>query len=753
MNARGIAPSAVLALALTSACIAPACIDRPVVPIDARTDRVSITPLRVTKVDKVDLLIVVDNSSSMKDKQAELGRRIPELISALTTPSVDPKTGRTTSVADIHVGVITSSLGSYGTGVCSPARYGVRQDDGAHLLPRVNEAPGSGGFVVDGNGTPIRATCPAPQPGKPLTWAAEPGGDARFVGAAGALELQAATSCVVESAEQDGCGYEATWEAIYRFLVEPSPYLTAAASCTSSSQTSESCTGGIAQTGRDTALLAQRAAFLRDDSLLAVIVLSDENDFSLKPTADHYLPWSSSRGTMARALPGCTNVPDDLEPDDAAGHALLKTTYGCASCATDPSAPGCSAPWSPLTASVNGDIDGFNLRGFHQVQRYGRSFLWSRQRYVDAFTQTEIVGADGKLAPNPIFRGGRSQDLVVVAGIVGVPKHLVSGADGAPKSLDAAAWEKIVSPDLAKRDPHMIESIAPRTGIAKYQGDRSIDAVNGGDRDVPDGDDLQYACIAPRANGTSGGDACSGPTPSPLCEGTSQTYFKAFPGLRHLRILKELGASGFVASICSESYRPAIRGIVDKIKVAVVGQCIKSDLTADATGNVSCLIVEAMADSAVEGESRCEDIGPSYCTPGATPCRREGSDYPPISAEAAAAQLTLPIPAKGPDGITRPTATTAIAIDGNVYAKTIDGKKHLVCEMLQLAGDRVPAAETTACQHDPSYVPTNGGGWCYTQDPAVIGDHCAKNGSPGSVRFFGDAPKNGSDVFTLCLGG
>ena len=70
-----------------------------------------------------------------------------------------------------------------------------------------------------------------------------------------------------------------------------------------------------------------------------------------------------------------------------------------------------------------------------------------------------------------------------------------------------------------------------------------------------------------------GDRAATGPGPdcwpgvrSPLCEADGkQTFFKAFPGLRHLRIVRELGDNGVAASICSRSYAPTMVGIAAKI--------------------------------------------------------------------------------------------------------------------------------------------------------------------------------------------
>src|SRR5258708_15125097 len=97
-----------LSLALLVSCglAVPACTNRPVVPITPGADRVGFRKLHVAPIDKIDLLFVVDNSSSMSDKQSELAERIPALVAALTSPHVVGD-GRTRVVKDVHLGVIT----------------------------------------------------------------------------------------------------------------------------------------------------------------------------------------------------------------------------------------------------------------------------------------------------------------------------------------------------------------------------------------------------------------------------------------------------------------------------------------------------------------------------------------------------------------------------------------------------------------------------------------------------------------------
>jgi hypothetical protein len=111
--------------------------------------------------------------------------------------------------------------------------------------------------------------------------------------------------------------------------------------------------------------------------------------------------------------------------------------------------------------------------------------------------------------------------------------------------------------------------------------------VNGHDWVNMDQDDLQYACIFPvpetrdcaqvvMETPTPGCDCKPGQegNNNPLCQNASgqyttvQRYAKAYPGLRELQVVKDLGANGLAASICARNltdalqpdygYRPAI---------------------------------------------------------------------------------------------------------------------------------------------------------------------------------------------------
>jgi hypothetical protein len=174
----------------------------------------------------------------------------------------------------------------------------------------------------------------------------------------------------------------------------------------------------------------------------------------------------------------------------------------------------------------------------------------------------------------------------------------------------------------------------------------------------------------------------------------------------------------------------------------------------DAKGNVDCLLFESFADATVDGKTHCEDLGKGYCTPGQTPCRVEGSDYPPLSLDEAASQLELPVMSIDAAGGATESQRAAYVANGNVYVDGADGKTHLVCELMQLAGGRVDEAQTEACEHDPKFTiaPGTGGGFCYSNDAAVVGNACLAQGASGTIRFAGDVdPAPGAELYTYCV--
>src|SRR5262245_52385499 len=70
------------------------CLDRPVPPATPQVTARVMDAVKQNKVSKIDLLFMIDNSSSMGDKQVMLSEAVPELVKRLIEPKcVDRDTG------------------------------------------------------------------------------------------------------------------------------------------------------------------------------------------------------------------------------------------------------------------------------------------------------------------------------------------------------------------------------------------------------------------------------------------------------------------------------------------------------------------------------------------------------------------------------------------------------------------------------------------------------------------------------------
>lgn len=489
-------------------------------------------------VTEIDLLISVDGSRSMDDKQQLLAPAITELIETLIEEHPD---------MSIHVGVVSSSLGDYGADTC-PSDVYPENDDRGHLVDRSN----GGGTVL----------------------AYGPGDDASAFGRS--------VADLVVGVGQSGCGYEAQLESWYRFLVDPEPYETV--------EVDE--TGTPTLVGIDAELLAQRAAFLRPNSLVAVVMLTDENDCSVQPAFSSVLRGKSDSGTnfrMPRARTECATSPDDP---------------CCASCA-QPTPAGCAVdPSCESSPMLTPEEDHINLRCFDQKRRFGMDLLHPVQRYVDGLTAAVVPSRDGSMVDNPLLAGGRDPSRVLLAGIVGVPWQDVArdpydASAGIKTAAELAAdghWEMILGPAGGEpTDPLMRESTSLRQGVHPLLGvpvatpvTPMQNPINGHDYTIAQSDDLQYACIGALAEARdcaldeTGCDCTVADNDNPLCSAnpsdpvdpanrTLQTSYKAFPGRRELEVLRGLGDQAIVSSICAPQiadvaaadygYRPAVSAL------------------------------------------------------------------------------------------------------------------------------------------------------------------------------------------------
>lgn len=200
----------------------------------------------------VDLLFVIDTSSSMEEEQAALRREIPRVIDALVSGDRDDDGAVDfTPLRSLHAAVITTDLG----GGRSPYDIGC--------------VPGSGQdgrFVTSSR----RGTC----------MRTFESGLFRFDRATDdASSVAADVACVIGAS--DGCGLEQPLEAALKALAPAADALATLESGYPPDAVTPRFTNTIVEETEGHGLRFDQRDFLRPDSVLAIVVLSDEDDCSL----------------------------------------------------------------------------------------------------------------------------------------------------------------------------------------------------------------------------------------------------------------------------------------------------------------------------------------------------------------------------------------------------------------------------------------------------------------------------------------
>ena len=589
--------------------------------------------LHTASIDKVDLLFMIDNSGEMAEKQRLLGAAIPDLVGRLVRPNCIATDGsgtvvgvvgvngacasgraEFTPVRDMHIGVVTSSLGGRGASTtCDPSQPNAAQqsllahnDDRGELINR----GGADEHVVVNAGSPLNFLAwfpddPANAGKAPPAVPAETAvGDTSTPGT-----LLGDFADMVAGVHDHGCGFTAQNEAWYRFLVQPDPFDTISTSTT---------TVQAALLGVDSVILQQRHAFLRPDSLLAVIVLTDENDEVANPMSvgkEGWLyeaaPWPAGNGGAPRGTIECAANPFDPNCTSCAFNTVVNGPNYATRCPADPpsTAPGYYDP----------SDDNIGLRFFHQKQRFGVDAGYPVSRYVRGLTSASVpdrfhevdgtgnyVGDQDKYrnCVNPIFaenlptdptadlcnlkRGPRTPDMVFYAAIAGVPHQLLQARPGDPEcpmgiqgfdcpqkaTLTASDWLTITGKDpehydFSGADPHMVESVDARPTNCPPTANDNCDPINGREWDTHK-TDIQFACVFPLAQARdctqmqfAGACACNGGRMqnTPLCQNAGGTYTSTqindgtTPSITELLIAHALatqpsGVQSIVSSAC-----------------------------------------------------------------------------------------------------------------------------------------------------------------------------------------------------------
>jgi hypothetical protein len=554
------------------------------------------------EVAKLDLLLAVDNSYSMAEKQRLFAESMPELVKRLVSPYCVNSAGSVVTqpaspdqacpagsarefepVRDLHIGVITSSLGSHGASGVKDVCVSAEDNDHAYLLPFARPNLPS----YDGKGF--------------IKW--DPN---RLANPPGESDVQAfadSLATIITSVGEHGCGFEAQLESVYRFLVDPEP--------PQSVQVLDGSNIAV-KVGIDTDLLEQRENFLRPDSSVVVLMLTDENDCSIQ---DEGFGWLIPRAAaIYRSTSACHSNPNDP---------------CCQSCGEAAPNPGCgpiqedSECRKGTTFDGDAQADDLNLRCFEQKRRFGFDLLYPTARYVSGFGDGTVPNRDGELVPNPLFhRDGKNRDrsLFTLAVLGGAPWQDLATAESltgetleymTAEALQSSKRWPVLLGDPAKNqppgDPFMRESVDERSGknpiinasiVSSSSTDPTANPINGHEQHTIYGD-LQYACtfelpepVVCDQAALESDKACDCyesdlEANRPLCNppeggpaGTTQYYGKAYPALRELAVARELGRRTVLGSICARNthddtradygYRPMFGALGSRVAQTLV---------------------------------------------------------------------------------------------------------------------------------------------------------------------------------------
>lgn len=293
--------------------------------------------VNVTDVSAIDVLFIVDRSESMTNKQAKIAAQIPRMIEVLTNGDInaDGKRDFAPPAKGIHFGVVTTDMGM---------GRNAAPNDGLDFFP-CNQAGDDGNLINKYLGNPATTKCvPPPAPEPFVTYdPANTTANAKVV---------TEVSCRAQVGA-GGCGYSQTLESGLKAL-------------TPSGSQIQFINTGMTTGGRGD---GSNNNFLRPDSLLAVILLTDGDDCSSKDLRA-YAP----------------NFPKSSDP--SADAARERDSY--------------------LTVSGN---ENFRCTSILNPNWQSQA-LYDVQRYVD-----------GLLALRPL------PELLVFSAIVGVPPNLLPPVD------------------------------------------------------------------------------------------------------------------------------------------------------------------------------------------------------------------------------------------------------------------------------------------------------------------------------------
>ncbi len=216
----------------------------------------------------LDVLLGVDNSNSMTEEQALLAAQIPHMARVFATGDVDGDGVQDVpALHSVRIGTVSSDMGT-----------------GGFVIPTCRVSDVGDDAVLRTAGRTDIAGCMATYPSY-----------AELASPAGASEVDAFVDQVSCTAQLGigGCGFEQQLESVVKAV-------------TPSSAAMSFFGGSLGQADR------ANAGFLRADSILAVVLLTDENDCSVADP-EMFDPTSSTYGSTDLNL-RCPTFPEALHP-------------------------------------------------------------------------------------------------------------------------------------------------------------------------------------------------------------------------------------------------------------------------------------------------------------------------------------------------------------------------------------------------------------------------------------------------------
>jgi hypothetical protein len=469
-------------------------------------------------LDTVDLLLLVDNSGSMRENQVNIMAELGPMLELLTNPPCVSRSIRGggpphrcdpanpddvrqfAAVTDLHVGVVSSDLGTPGSQVPG-CDNGASGDDG-----RLNPIRNGGALAQHLPWAPIVPTAqPAPVGFRPAACNNDRNQFPSFItfcsNAADATCDQSGAFASSRDPAQftdwfkcnaglfvNGCGLESQLEAVWRALVQ--------------------------HDARGSS--SPNAGFLRDNALLAVIVLSDEEDGSVRDCRN-------DGGFSAQGGQPCRDARGVYSVDDAA--------------------------WA---GGTTGPLD---LRFYMATPGSVQDPTWGLDRYYN----TRASAAPNRWTRDLLSLKPGHPERVIFAGIAGVPVEIPTRAAMGAEPAQIL-WDQLLGAPGA--DPNDYNARNHGTSMEGTQGTAGPFSMRQANRH-PMCNHVVPACR--RVGSTY--------DPSRAC---AAFQYQAFPSRRIVEIARRFDQfpacdgrpcrNGIVTSICAPEFSRALRVITTRIQ-------------------------------------------------------------------------------------------------------------------------------------------------------------------------------------------